>query len=69
MTAAMAAALGRSVESVRNAGLAALMPEPYGLIHRPWMHVSGPAAFTCPSCMYCVRWIKLLVASVRHLSA
>ncbi|KAG2432647.1 hypothetical protein HXX76_008987 [Chlamydomonas incerta] len=39
VTAAMAAALGRSVDSVRNGGLAALMPEPYGLVHRPWMHL------------------------------
>ncbi|KAG2454201.1 hypothetical protein HYH02_001236 [Chlamydomonas schloesseri] len=39
VTAGMAAALGRSVESVRNGGLAALMPEPYGLMHRPWVHL------------------------------
>ncbi|GLC65785.1 hypothetical protein PLESTF_000339800 [Pleodorina starrii] len=46
VTAALAAALGRTVEAIRAGGLAMLMPEPTGLLHKPWLQeLSNPQSF------------------------
>jgi hypothetical protein len=38
VTAALAAALGRTADSIRQGGIEMLLPEPYTSLHAPWLN-------------------------------